>query len=65
MMILLPARALANRAAPAALLILIRRPAIPLSGVAFVRQGKLLSAAERESLELLPGWKPLNPPARK
>ena len=65
MMIVILARGLANRSAPAALLLLMRRPAIPLSDVAFVRQGELLSGGDRESLALLAGLKRLNPPAQK
>ncbi|MBA3571764.1 MAG: hypothetical protein H0W34_07295 [Pyrinomonadaceae bacterium] len=51
--------------APAALLVLMRRPAIPLSGAAFVRPGDLLSGADGESPALLAASKRLNPPAQK
>ncbi len=65
MMIVLLARGLCNRSAPAAVLVLMRRPAISLSGAAFVSQGALLSGADRESLALLAAWQRLNPPALK
>ncbi len=64
-MIVILARSLGNRSAPAALLVLMRRPAIPLSGAAFVRPGELLSGADGESPALLAGLKRLNPPAQK
>ncbi len=38
-MIVILARGLCNRSAPAAVLVLMRCPAIPLSGAAFVRPG--------------------------
>jgi hypothetical protein len=65
MMIVILVRGLSNRSTPAAILVLMRRPAIPLSGAAFVRQGALLSGCDRESLALLAGFQPLIPPAQK
>jgi hypothetical protein len=66
------ARSLSNRSAPAALLLLSRRPAFSLSAAAlvrlFVKEGKLLkllSGAARQSLALLADLRPLNPPAQK
>jgi hypothetical protein len=47
-MIVILTRGLCNRSAPAAVLLLMRRPAILLSGAAFVSQGKLLSSADGE-----------------
>jgi hypothetical protein len=65
MMMVILARGLGNRSAPAAVLVLMRCPAIPLSGAAFVRPGELLSGADRESPALLAASKRLNPPAQK
>ena len=71
-MIVRRARGLSNRSAPAAVLILMRRQAIPLSAPAFVRQfvkvvkeGALLSAADPESPVLPAGLQRLNPPAQQ
>lgn len=48
-MIVILARSLCNRSAhAAAVLLLMRRPAIPPSGVAFVSQGELLSGGDAE-----------------
>lgn len=65
MMIVLLARGLCNRSAPAAVPVLMRRPAIPMSAAAFVRQGELLSGSDPESPALLAGWQRLNPAAQK
>ena len=67
-MIVILARGLGNRSTPAALLVLMRRPATALSGAAslrrFVNHGELLSGADGESPALLAGLKRLNPPAQ-
>ena len=55
MMIVILARGLCNRFPPAAVLLLMRRPAIPLSGPAFVRQRELLSGGDGECRALLTG----------
>jgi hypothetical protein len=66
MMIVILARNLGNRSVPAAaVLVLMRRPAILLSGAAFVSQAELLSGGDGECLALLAGLKRLNPPAQK
>ena len=64
-MIVLLARGLRNRSAPAALLVLMRRPAIPLSDAAFVGQGELLSGGDPECPVLPAGLPRLNPAAQQ
>jgi len=69
MMIVILARGFCNRSAPAALLVLMRRPATALSGAAFVRRfvnhGELLSAGDGECRALPNGLNRLNPPPQK
>jgi hypothetical protein len=64
-MIIVRARRFCNRSVPAAVLLLMRRPAISLSGAAFVSSGELPSGSDRESLALLARLMRLNPPAQQ